>query len=51
MFTLHQTALAPARKPYRTGLLSTHKNGDFGTIFCSVRSRSNWNLEVFIIVF
>ena len=25
-------ALASARKPYRIGLLFTHKNGDFGAI-------------------
>ena len=38
MFTLYQTALAPARKPYRIGLPFTHKNRDFGAIFVSERS-------------
>ena len=36
MFTLYRTALAPARKSFRTGLLFTHENRDFGAIFCSV---------------
>ena len=36
MFTLYQTALAPARKPFQTGLLFTHKNRDFDAIFCTV---------------
>ena len=32
MFTLCRIALAPARKPYRVGLLFTLKNGDFSAI-------------------
>ena len=32
MFTLYQIPLAPVRKPYRIGLLLTHKKGDFGAI-------------------
>ena len=32
MCTLHKIAFAQARKPYRLGLLFTHKNGDFGAI-------------------
>ena len=33
MFTLYQIPVASARKPYRIGLLFTHKNaGDFGAI-------------------
>ena len=28
----------PARKPYRIGLLFTHKNGDFGAISLTERS-------------
>ena len=38
MFTLYGIAVAPAQKPYRIGLLFTHKNGDFDAI--SVRERS-----------
>ena len=32
MTTLYRKALAPARKPYRKGLLLTHKNGDFRVV-------------------
>ena len=32
MFILYRTAFAWARKSYRIGLLTTHKNGDFGAI-------------------
>ena len=32
MFSLYLVAFAPAPKPYRIGLLFTHKNGDFGAI-------------------
>ena len=30
--TLYRIAFAPVRKPYRIGLLFTHKSGDFGAI-------------------
>ena len=36
--TLYPTALAPTRKPHRTGLLFTHTNGDFGAISLTARS-------------
>ena len=32
MFSLYHVAFVPARKSYRTGLLFTHKNGDFSAI-------------------
>ena len=32
VYTKYRIVFAPARKPYRIGLLSTHKNGDFGAI-------------------
>ena len=32
MFTLYWIVFAPAREPYRLGLLFTYKNGDFGAI-------------------
>ena len=32
MFTLYPIAFASALKPYRIGLLFTHKNSDFGCI-------------------
>ena len=32
MTTLYRKALAPARKPYRKGLLLTHENGDFRVV-------------------
>ena len=35
---MYRIAFAPARKPYRIGILFTHKNGDFGAI--SVKERS-----------
>ena len=38
LFTIYQTSFAPARKPYRIGLMFTHKNSDFSAIF--VRERS-----------
>ena len=38
MFTLNRIAFAPARKPYRIGLLFTYENGDFGTISVTERS-------------
>ena len=38
MFTLSQIAFAQALKPYRTGLLFTHKNSDFGAISVTERS-------------
>ena len=31
-FILDRIAFAPARKSYQIGLLTTHKNGDFGAI-------------------
>ena len=37
MFMLYRIALAPARKSFRPGRLFTHKNHDFGAIFCTVR--------------
>ena len=37
--TLYRVVFAPARKPYRiTGLLFTHKNGDFSAISVTGRS-------------
>ena len=38
MFTLSRIAFAQALKPYRTGLLFTHKNNDFGAISVTERS-------------
>ena len=38
MFTFYRVAFAPARKPYRIGLLFTHNNGDFGAISVTERS-------------
>ena len=38
--TLYQTSLARARKPYRIGLLFTHKNGDCGAISIIERGRA-----------
>ena len=38
MFTLSRIAFAHALKPYRTGLLFTHKNRDFGAISVTERS-------------
>ena len=32
MFTVYRIGFAPARKPYRIGLLFTHKNSDFFAI-------------------
>ena len=32
MFTLYRIGFTPARKPYRIGLLFTHKDSDFGAI-------------------
>ena len=40
MFSLYQVAFAPAPKPYRIGLLFTGKNGDFGAISVTRRSRA-----------
>ena len=37
MFTLYRIVFAPARKPYRRGLLFTKKNNDLGHI--SVQSK------------
>ena len=45
MFTLYRIALAPAQKPFQTGLLFTHIRTVISTRY-SVRS--NWNLEVFV---
>ena len=39
--TLYQISLAPARKPYRIGLLFTHKNGDCEAISIIERSRAD----------
>ena len=33
-------AVAPTRKPYGTGILFTHKNGDFEAISVTERSRA-----------
>ena len=33
MFTLYRIVFAPTQKPYRIGLLFTHKNRDFGQVF------------------
>ena len=33
--------LAPARKPYRIGLLFTHKKGDFGAISVTAKVGSH----------
>ena len=38
MLTLYRITLAPARKPYRIGLLFTHNNGDFRRDFCNGRN-------------
>ena len=38
MFTLSRIAFAQALKPYRTGLLFTHENRDFGAISVTERS-------------
>ena len=40
MFTLlvYPIAFAPSRKPYRIGLLFTHKNDDFSAISVTKRS-------------
>ena len=38
MFTVYRIAFAPTRKPYRIGLVFTHKNGDFGAISVTERS-------------
>ena len=38
MFTLYPIAFASALKPYRIGLLFTHKNSDFGCISVTERS-------------
>ena len=38
MFTLSRIAFAQALKPYRTGLLFTHKNSDFGAISVTEKS-------------
>ena len=38
MFTLSRIAFARALKPYRTGLLFTHKNRDFGAVSVTERS-------------
>ena len=37
MFTLYRKALAPARKPYQTGLLFTQNNGAFSGISATER--------------
>ena len=42
VFKPYQIALTPARKPHRTGLLITHKNGDFGAISVTERSLAIW---------
>ena len=39
MFTPYRIAFAPPRESYRIQLLVTHKNGDFGAIFVTERSR------------
>ena len=38
MFILYRTAFAWARKSYRIGLFTTHKNGDFGAISVTEQS-------------
>ena len=35
---LNRIAFAHARKPYRIGLLFTHKNGDFSAVSVTARS-------------
>ena len=42
VFKPYQIALTPARKPHRTLLLITHKNGDFGAISVTERSLAIW---------
>ena len=37
-FILDRTAFAPARKSYRIGLLTTHKNDAFGAISVTEQS-------------
>ena len=39
MFTPYRIAFAPPRESYRIQLLVTQKNGDFGAIFVTERSR------------
>ena len=44
---LVRIVLAPARKPYRIGLLFTHRNGDFSAISVTKRSCAApfWKVE------
>ena len=37
MFTIYRIAFPPPQKPYWTGILSTHKNGDFYAIALTKR--------------
>ena len=37
MFTIYREAFPPAQKPYRIGILFTHKNGDFYAISLTER--------------
>ena len=41
MFTPYRIAFAPPRESYRIQLLVTQKNGDFGAIFVTERSRES----------
>ena len=38
VFTLYRKVFAPARKPYREGLVFKYGNGDFGAISVTERS-------------
>ena len=42
VFKPYRITLAPARKAHRTGLLFTHKNGDFRAISVTERSLDIW---------
>ena len=45
-FSLYQVAFAHARKPYRIGLLFTHRNGYFRRDFCDgAKHRADWSLK------
>ena len=45
IITLYRTEFAPAQKPYRTGLLFAHKNGDFGAVSVTSEAVSRRSLK------
>ena len=46
MLTVYQIAFAPARKPYREGLLFRHNIGDFYVIlFCNVAKQDQADFQ------